>query len=35
MFEFLRIQILQKPFNIFLNDKKNSLVRFDDFINLK
>ena len=35
MFEFLRIQILQKPFNSFLNDKKNSLVRFDDFINLK
>ena len=35
MFEFLRIQILQKPFNSFLNDKKNSLVRFDEFINLK
>lgn len=35
MVEFLRNQILQKPFNSFLNDKKNSLVRFDDFINLK
>ena len=35
MFEFLRIQILQKPFNKILNEKKNRLVRFDEFINLK
>ncbi|MBO4830794.1 MAG: acyltransferase [Fibrobacter sp.] len=35
MLEFFRIQILQKPFNKFLNENKNRLLKIDDFINLK